>query len=45
MTHNGEPTKINQVTEQKDLGVIIDNKLKFIPHIQAMVKRQIGIKG
>ena len=39
MTQNGEPTKINQVSEQKDLGVIIDNKLKFIPHIQAMVKK------
>ena len=46
MTQNGEPTKINQVSEQKDLGVIIDNKLKFIPHIQAMVKkanRNLGI--
>ena len=39
MTQNGEPTKINQVSEQKDIGVIIDNKLKFIPHIQAMVKK------
>ena len=39
-------TKINQVSEQKDLGVIIDNKLKFIPHIQAMIKkanRNLGI--
>ena len=25
--------------EQKDLGVAIDNKLKFVPHIQAMVKK------
>ena len=39
MTQNGEPTKINQVSEQKDVGVIIDNKLRFIPHIQAMVKK------
>ena len=46
MTQNGEPTQINQVSEQKDLGVIIDNKLNFIPHIQAMVKkanRNLGI--
>ena len=46
MTQNGEPTKLNQVSEQKDLGVIIDNKLKFIQHIQAMVKkanRNLGI--
>ena len=43
MSQNGEPTKINQVSEQKHLGGIIDNKQKFIPHIQAMVKRQIGI--
>ena len=46
MTQNGEPTKIKQVSEQKDLGVIIDNKLKFIPHIQVMVKmenRNLGI--
>ena len=45
-TQNWEPTKINQVSEQKDLGVIIDNTLKFIPHIQAMVKkanRNLGI--
>ena len=46
MTQNREPTKINQVSEQKDLGVIIDNKLKFIPDIQVMVKkanRNLGI--
>ena len=36
---NGEQTEINQVSEQKDLGVIIDDKLKFVPHIQAMVKK------
>ena len=35
----GEQTEINQVPEQKDLGVIIDDKLKFVPHIQAMVKK------
>ena len=39
MSVNGEQTEINQVSEQKDLGVIIDDKLKFVPHIQAMVKK------
>ena len=43
MSVNGEQTEINQVPEQKDLGVIIDDKLKFVPHIQAMVKRPIEI--
>ena len=46
MSVNGEQTEINQVPEQKDLGVIIDYKLKFVPHIQAMVKkanRNLGI--
>ena len=39
MSVNGEQTEINQVSEQKDLRVIIDDKLKFVPHIQAMVKK------
>ena len=39
MSVNGEHTDINQVSEQKDLGVIIDDKLKFVPHIQAMAKK------
>ena len=46
MRQNGAPVTINQVTEQKDLGVTIHNKLKFVPHIQAMVKksnRNLGI--
>ena len=46
MSVNGEQTEINQVPEQKDLGVTIDDKLKFVPHIQAMVKkanRNLGI--
>ena len=46
MSVNGEQTEINQVPEQKDLGVIIDDKLNFKPHIQAMVKkanRNLGI--
>ena len=46
MPVNGEQTEINQVPEQNDLRVIIDDKLKFVPHIQAMVKkanRNLGI--
>ena len=46
MTQNGEATKINQVAEQKDFGVTIDNQLKFVSHIQAVVKkanRNLGI--
>ena len=38
--------KMSLVSEQKDLGIIIDNKLTFIPPIQAMVKkanRNLGI--
>ena len=37
MIINGVPTTINQVEE---LGVIIDNKLKFVSHIQLMVKKE-----
>ena len=43
---NGEQTEINQVPEQREVGVMIDDKLKFVPHIQAMVKkanRNLGI--
>ena len=46
MIVNGEPDQIKKVEEQKDLGVIINNKLKFVPHIQAMVNkanRNLGI--
>ena len=28
-----------RLREYKDLGVTIDNKLKFVPHNQAMVKK------
>ena len=45
MTQNGEDTKINQVAEQKDFGVTIDNQLKFVSHIQAMVKKASGNLG
>ena len=34
MNTNGEPAEIKNITEQKDLGVLIDNKLKCVPHIQ-----------
>ena len=46
MNNNGEPTEIKEVTEHKDFGVLIDNKLKFVPHIQAITKkanRNLGI--
>ena len=46
MRQNGAPVIINKVTEEKDLRVTIDNKLKFVPNIQAMVKkanRNLGI--
>ena len=46
MNNNEDFTEIRKVTEQKDLGVLIDDKLKFVPHIQAMVKkakRNLGI--
>ena len=46
MRQNGVPIKINQVTEQNDLGFTIDSKLKFVPHIQAMVikaNKNLGI--
>ena len=29
---NGEQTEINRVPEQKDRGILIDDKLKFVPH-------------
>ena len=43
MTQNGEPTQINYVAEQKELGVTIDNKLKFVSQMQPMVKKLTGI--
>ena len=46
MNNNGEPTEIKKTTEQKDLGVLIDKKLKCVPQIQAIVKktnRNLGI--
>jgi hypothetical protein len=29
--------EINQVTEEKDLGILIDDKLKFQQHIRIML--------
>ena len=36
MNNNGEPTPLRLKTL---LRVLIDHKLKFVPHIQAMVKK------
>ena len=46
MNNNGGRTEIKNVTEQKDLGVLIDNNLTFVPHMQAKIKkanRNLGI--
>ncbi|MES9884664.1 MAG: reverse transcriptase family protein, partial [Sedimenticola sp.] len=46
MIQSGTEIKIEEVQEEKDLGVILDNKLKFTSHIQASVKkanRNLGI--
>ena len=32
-------SNIQQVTEEKDLGIIIDDKLKFIQHINLQTKQ------
>ena len=39
MPVNGEQTEISQVPAQKDLGIIRDDKLKFVPDMKAMVKK------
>ena len=39
MSVNGEQTEINQVPEQKDLGVIIDDKLKKANRNLGIIKR------
>ena len=39
MIVNGEPDQIQKVEEQKDLRAIIDNKLKFVPHVKAKVNK------
>jgi hypothetical protein len=31
--------EINQVTEEKDLGILIDDKLKFQQHINQQIKK------
>ena len=36
---SGKQIQINKVTEQNDLGVLINNKLNCVPYIQAMVKK------
>ena len=39
MTSNGQTSNITECDEEKDLGVIIDNELKFDSHIQEAIKR------
>ena len=39
INNNGELTEINNVTEQRYFGVLIDDKLKCVPHIQPTVKK------
>lgn len=46
MIKNDKRTTIKTVQEEKDLGVTVDNKLKFVSHIQNSVKkanRNLGI--
>ena len=43
MTKNNRRRSIITIQEEKDLGVTIDNQMKFVSHMQASVKRQTGI--
>lgn len=45
LSSNGTPHPLLIATEEKDLGVIIDNKLKFPQHIQAQVNKANRIPG
>ncbi len=40
MTEENVRMEITKVTEEKDLGVIIDNQLKFTKHINEKCKRK-----
>ena len=40
MNQNGVLNKTDKVTEQKDFGILIDRKLKFVPHIHAKVEKK-----
>ena len=45
MTSNGQTSNITECNEEKDLGVIIDNKLTFDSHIQEAINRANRILG
>ena len=45
MTIENKETIIQECTEEKDLGVIIDNELKFDKHIQEAVKKASRVLG
>ena len=40
MTKNNQRQSIITIQEEKDLGVTIDNQMKFVSHIQASVKKR-----
>ncbi len=41
--NNGTPVEISKVEEMKDLGVIIDSKLKFDKHISEICRKAQGV--
>ena len=45
MNVNDKETIIEECTEEKDLGIIIDNELKFDRHIQEAVKKASKVLG
>ena len=45
MTIDNKETIIEECTEEKDLGIIIDNELKFDRHIQEAVKKASKVLG
>ncbi|MES9905329.1 MAG: reverse transcriptase domain-containing protein [Sedimenticola sp.] len=45
MTEGDERIEICKVQEEKDLGIIIDNKLKFTKHINESVKKSNRVLG
>ena len=40
-----ETTELRQVRQEKDIGVIVDNQLKFENHMQEKVKKVNNIMG
>ncbi len=45
MNVNGDQIALDEVTEEKDLGVTIDNQLKFTSHINKSVRKANQILG